>query len=70
MSKENSFLNNECMQVIQELSDKHPNNMDFGGAVRAFINTSSKIEDKVTIPNQLSMFDDGGDHGDVDEYEN
>lgn len=67
MSKEDSFLNNECMRVIQELSDKHPNNMDFGEVVRAFIQTTNKIEGPKTIPNQLSLFDD--DHGDVDEYE-
>lgn len=32
-----SFLSNECMKAIIELVDKHPNDMDLGMCVRAFV---------------------------------
>lgn len=38
MSKEtNEFLENECMKVIIDLTNKFPNNMDLGAAIRSFV---------------------------------
>jgi len=43
---------------IKELTEKHPNNMELGAAIRKLIN---KIEDskkiEVTNPNQITIFD-------------
>jgi hypothetical protein len=65
MSKEiDSFLSNECMKAIIELSINNPNDMDLGKVVRKFIHSSKKQSNRTqtkppsTQPNM----------GDVDEH--
>lgn len=53
MSKEtNEFLENECMKVIIELTEKYPNDMDLGVAVRSFINSAKSQQ---MVKNQLNI---------------
>ncbi len=59
-----SFLSNECMNAITELSRKNPNDMDFGKAVRSFIHETKQGKDK----NQTEIPFTQPDMGDVDEH--
>jgi len=59
-----SFLSNECMKAIQELSRKNPNDMDFGRQVRSFIQETKQGKD--TRQTELPFTQP--DMGDVDEH--
>ena len=65
MNKEtDSFLSNECMNVIIELSIKHPNDMSFGKAVRSFIQNTKQPANKAQIKIPFNQ----PDMGDVNEF--
>ena len=48
--KNNTFLSNECMKVIQSLAYKYPNDMDFSKNVRSFLQNTNSYD-----PSQLSL---------------
>ena len=57
-NKTDSFLNNECMKAIVELSKKYPNNMELGSHVRAFINDVNITKNQVTLESPDVYVDD------------
>ena len=72
MSETNdSFLNNECMKAIVDLSIKHPNDMTFGKHVREFIQTTkgNPNQMKLEFPKSTKTVNQEPlDMGDVNEY--
>lgn len=44
-----SFLNNECMEAIIELSNKYTNDMDLGNHVRAFILKTTRKSNQMAL---------------------